>query len=172
MNELDEHESGPEGLDDAAIELGDDDRVELPELDGDVDPAASALLEPVGEELGPEREGWLDDESVGLDDEAAEEAAAAEIEPLADVEAESWETGEDDALEADEDLADGESERWTEGLEPDEDTAPFALDEGVDELGAEQVEDDGAEGLADDPGELSLPPLPEGPGEEEYPDDL
>jgi hypothetical protein len=145
---------------------GDDDLGDLPELDGELaddDVAGTVEVEDGGA-------GGVD-ETVGLDDEiAAEEAAEAMIEPLADLESEGWETGEEEPVEADDELAEGEVGSWTEGSEHDED-APIELDE---ELAPEEAGDPGEEGLEDDGRgeELELPPAPPADEREEYPDDL
>lgn len=150
-NERDEDEG-------EASDLALDDAVALPELDGE----AGADDAP-GEELAA-----VEDETVGLDDATAEEAAEAVIDLIADVEAESWETGEDDALDEDDELADGESESWREGSEDDTST-PLEIDEPAGEEGLGDAGDEGLEG--DDVGELELPPRP-AEADESYPDDL
>lgn len=144
-----------------------DDAVDLPELDGEAGEAGADLF---GDDAA---QGLGDDDAVtGLEDEiAAEEAAEAWIEPLADVESEGWETGEDDPLDADPELAVGEAEPWTEGSDEDREE-PIELD--VTDLGRD-ARDDGEEGLDDERvEELELPPTPptSGPEEEGYADDL
>lgn len=133
----------------------DDDAVELPELDGEADAGVGILDDSEATVLVGD-----DDSPVDLDDEiAAEEAAEAWIEPLADVEADGWETGELDPVEADDELEDGEAEAWTEGSEEDDATTPVDLD--VDEAVEHEGEDEGDEGIDDERVEdLELPPMP------------
>lgn len=144
--------------DDEGEELALDDDIGLPALDGEV--AGEDVPGDDGLDVG-------EDERVGLDDAAAEDAAEAIVDPLADVEAESWETGEDDPLEDEDELAEGEGQPWTDGSE-DAESIPLDVDD-VDEAG---VGDAGEEGIEDDGGELELPPRPPESADEDYPDDL
>ena len=148
-----------EELEGEASDLALDDAVSLPDLDGEA-AGESALEDEAFEPSG--------DESVGLDDANAEDAAEAEIDTIADLESEGWETGEHDDVESDDDLAEGESESWREGSEEDTSTPLEVEDADDDEAGG----DAGEEGLEDDVGELELPPRPLENGEEAYPGDL
>ncbi len=140
-----------------------DDEVALPELDG----AAQDLEADDGDGL----EVSETEESVGLDDAAAEDAAEAIIELIADVEAEGWETAEDEPVGDDEELADGQEHGWTEDSEEDE-SEPHDVD-GLEEPGG--AVDEGEEGIDDDGtprGEPELPPLRrDADVDEEYPDE-
>ncbi len=146
-------------LEGEASDLELDDAVSLPELDGEADAEVGAPAA----ELGID-----EDENVGLDDATAEEAAEAVIDVIADVEAEGWETSEDDDVDADDELETGESESWTDGSEGEAST-PADLDD-VDDSGGGG--DAGEEGIEDDVGELELPPRLPDAGDEAYPDEL
>ncbi len=167
MSPCDEEPIEERGLEGGASGEGplDDDLVTLPALDGEPDAGApeDAGLVPSDEE-----------ERVGLDDEdAAELAAEAGVEPIADVESESWETGEDDPLDPDASLDEGEGERWIEPSEPEgEGGDGSADDEGLDEPPGGGAADDDAEGIEEELGELDLPPRSGGLGDEQYPDEL
>jgi hypothetical protein len=146
----------------------DDDAIDLPSLDGEAGEAASDLF---ADEAARALVGD-DDSPAGLEDEiAAEEAAEAWIEPLADVESEGWETGEADPLDADPELEAGEAEAWTEGSDEDA-SAPIELEVSETER-AER--DEGGEGPDDERVEdLALPPTRDADREDDegYADDL
>ncbi|MBX7197585.1 MAG: hypothetical protein K1X94_36400 [Sandaracinaceae bacterium] len=149
----------PSAAEEEAGELALDDDISLPELDGEPgeeQPAAQLDAEP-GEE-----------ETVGLDDANAEEAAEAEIDPIADVETESWETSENDPVHEDAELDEGEAESWTEGSGED-DSTPIDLGDSDEPLPSR---DQGEEGLDEDAPELELPPRPAEVADEDYPDEL
>ena len=137
---------------------------ELPELDGE---AGSEAHDLDGGEGGPSELG----ESIAgeSEDADAELLAEAMIDTLQDLESESWETAEDEPVDADDELAAGEGESWSDDRV---DESAFS-DEELDRDPA-TPEDGGEEGFEDDLlGDISLPAgrAPARPGEEKADED-
>lgn len=159
------------GLDEATIDdasLYEDQALRLPSLDSENEEETNAGLDAWGPDLD-EAAVDLDEAAVDLDDSLAEEAAEAVVDVIADVETHAWETSEGDPIEADEDLEPNEDSGWTQGSDRDDEPAvdleaPPESEDGLDDDGREGPDD---EHLHD----LELPPLREGPAEEEYPDE-
>lgn len=127
---------------------------DLPELDGDASSDANDLD---GGEGGPmELEGSILGDAEG--EAEAELLAEAIIDTLADLESESWETGEDDPVDADDELAGGEGESWSDDRGPE----GAAFEETELDSDPATPEDDGEEGFEDDLlGDLKLPTRPD-----------
>ena len=127
---------------------------DLPELDGDASSDANDLD---GGEGGPiELEGSILDDAEN--DADAELLAEAIIDTLADLESESWETGEDDPVDADDELASGEGESWSDDRGPE----GAAFEETELDSDPATPEDDGEEGFDDDLlGDIKLPTRPD-----------
>lgn len=139
--------------DEGDVSVLDDVISELPELDGD---AGSEMHDLDGGEGGPSELGAsiAGDEDGGSTD--AELLAEGMIDTLQDLERESWETAEDEPVEADDELALGEGESWADDRV---DESAFAEEE-LDRDPA-TPEDGGEEGFGDDLlGDIRLPARP------------
>ena len=106
------HDPEDDVTDNAADNAAFDDALqELPELDGD---AGSEGHDLDGGEGGPTD---LDDALRAEDEGEAEDAellAEARIDTIHDLESASWETAEDEPVDADDELAEGEGESWSD----------------------------------------------------------
>lgn len=153
------HDPEDDGDDSA---FSDDVLGELPELDGDASTDVNDLDGGEGGPLALEGSILGEDENEAAD---AELLAEAIIDTLADLESESWETGEDDPVDADDELAEGEGELWSderspEALDPAAERAAF--DEAELDTDPATPEDDGEEGFGDDLlGDIKLPTRPD-----------
>lgn len=132
----------------------DDAIAELPELDGE---AGSEAHDLDGGEGGPSEvvDALQDDANEEAD---AELVAEAMIDTLQDIETSSWETAEDEPVDADEELSEGEGESWADDRV---DESAFSEEE-LDRDPA-TPEDGGEEGFDDDVlSDIDLPTRPEG----------